>query len=127
MAGHHGTIMRTADADAIDQAISRNIRQQRLPKQLSQTELGDAIGVTFQQIQKYETGANRISAARLLSVAQALGIPITVFFGGIDRTGEVAQAHLGAPLSLKAERQVARVTAAYLISAMRRCGTALPG
>ena len=119
--------MRAGDCEAIDRMISRNIRLQRLKRQLSQTKLGDTIGVTFQQIQKYEAGTNRISAARLLRIAQALGIPITVFFGGIDRTGEVAQAHLGAPLSLKAERQVARVTAAYLISAMRRCGTALPG
>jgi len=105
--------MRAGDCNAVDRTISRNIRQQRLRQQLSQTQLADAIGVTFQQIQKYETGANRISAARLFSIAHALGIPITTFFDGIDNTGAAAQAHLCAPLSLIAERQAAGVIGAY--------------
>lgn len=48
---------------------------------LSQSELARAVGVAFQQLQKYETGANRISAGRLFALAQRLGVPVGYFFG----------------------------------------------
>jgi transcriptional regulator with XRE-family HTH domain len=51
---------------------------------LSQSELGEAIGLTFQQVQKYECGANRISASRLLEIAQVLGVPIAFFYDDVD-------------------------------------------
>lgn len=62
--------------------IGERIRLRRKQKLMSQTELGDAVELTFQQIQKYEAGNNRISAARLLLVAKALGVPVTYFFEG---------------------------------------------
>ncbi len=68
----------------IDKAIGTAIRLARLARKLSQTDLGNLLGVTFQQVQKYENGANRVSAARLLQLAEALGIP----FG--DLVGEAA-------------------------------------
>ena len=49
---------------------------------MSQTELADQIGVTFQQVQKYETGTNRVGAGRLKHIASALKVPITAFFDG---------------------------------------------
>ena len=104
---------RDSDAQLIDRLIARNIRQQRLWKQLSQTELGDAIGVTFQQIQKYETGANRTSAARLFHIAQALGVPVAALFDESRVTDECGHPDRKAPLSLKAERQAARLVKAF--------------
>ena len=49
---------------------------------MSQSQLADALGITFQQIQKYEKGINRISAGRLFEIANLLGVPITFFFEG---------------------------------------------
>lgn len=66
--------------DEIDRRIGRNIRRLRKARRLSQTRLGMALGVTFQQIQKYESGANRISASALFRLAQALSEPIRGFF-----------------------------------------------
>lgn len=51
---------------------------------MSQTSLGEGLGLTFQQIQKYEKGANRIGASRLLQIAEILQVPVAFFFEGID-------------------------------------------
>jgi predicted transcriptional regulator len=60
----------------IDVLVGQNIRICRLQKGLSQGELGRRIGVTFQQVQKYEKGANRVGASRLTQIADVLGVPI---------------------------------------------------
>ncbi len=57
---------------------------------ISQTELGDKIGVTFQQVQKYENGANRVGASRLTRIAKVLGVPVGTFFGGPGETDAAA-------------------------------------
>jgi transcriptional regulator with XRE-family HTH domain len=57
------------------------VRSRRLECRLSQTELADRIGVTFQQVQKYEKGVNRIGAGRLQRISEALEVPISFFFG----------------------------------------------
>src|SRR5437870_4525439 len=71
---------RTRRPDRHDEEVGRRLRARRLERELSQTQLGEQIGVTFQQLQKYETGANRISAGRLQRAAEALGVPMTFFF-----------------------------------------------
>jgi transcriptional regulator with XRE-family HTH domain len=63
-----------------DIEIGRRIRALRLERGITQTQLGNLLGVTFQQIQKYEKGANRVAAARLQRVAQALDVPIMFFY-----------------------------------------------
>jgi transcriptional regulator with XRE-family HTH domain len=68
--------------DPRDTEIGKRIRALRLERGLSQTELGNLLGVTFQQIQKYEKGANRVAAGRLQRVAEALEVPITFFYAG---------------------------------------------
>src|SRR2546421_10857632 len=68
--------------DSIDKLVGRNIRIQRLAKGLSQTELANQLGVTFQQVQKYEKGVNRIGCGRLFQVASVLGADVTDFFEG---------------------------------------------
>jgi transcriptional regulator with XRE-family HTH domain len=63
-------------ADANDELVGRNIRLQRLSRGLSQSALADAIGVTFQQVQKYEKGTNRVGSGRLVRIAAALDVPV---------------------------------------------------
>lgn len=67
---------------AIDAHVGKKIRYQRWKIGMTQSTLAERIGVKFQQIQKYETGANRVSASRLWETAKALGVPITFFFEG---------------------------------------------
>jgi transcriptional regulator with XRE-family HTH domain len=68
--------------DPRDAEIGQRVRALRLQRGLSQTELGQLISVTFQQVQKYEKGANRISAGRLQRIAEVLGVPVAYFFAG---------------------------------------------
>jgi transcriptional regulator with XRE-family HTH domain len=77
--------------DPRDTEIGKRIRALRLERGLSQTELGNLLGVTFQQIQKYEKGANRVAAGRLQRVAEALEVPITFFYAGNTETNEAPE------------------------------------
>jgi transcriptional regulator with XRE-family HTH domain len=70
--------------DAIDVEVGQRIRVQRLQCGLSQAALANQIGVTFQQVQKYEKGVNRLGAGRLTKIAKVLGVPVTTFFGAHD-------------------------------------------
>jgi transcriptional regulator with XRE-family HTH domain len=63
-----------------DHEIGAAIRRIRTIRGLSQTELGEKVGVTFQQIQKYERGANRVASSRLQRIAVALDVPVSTFF-----------------------------------------------
>jgi len=72
----------TKSADAIDQHVGNRVRAQRLLRGMSQEKLGDALGLTFQQVQKYEKGTNRIGASRLSHIAAILGVPISFFYEG---------------------------------------------
>ena len=72
-------------ADQIDIEIGRRVRAYRIARGLSQTHLGNKIGVTFQQIQKYEKGVNRIGGSRLKKIAGVLDLPIGVLFGEDDK------------------------------------------
>jgi len=65
-----------------DFEIGRLIRARRLLCRLSQTELANTLGVTFQQVQKYEKGVNRVAAGRLVKIADTLDIPVSFFFEG---------------------------------------------
>jgi len=73
--------------DPVDIEVGRRIRIQRMARGLSQTELGKRIGVTFQQVQKYEKGANRVGAGRLTRIANVLEVPVSTFFGASDGSG----------------------------------------
>ena len=66
----------------IDQYVGARIRMRRIMLGMSQERLGDAIGLTFQQIQKYEKGTNRIGASRLQQVGHILNVPVEFFFEG---------------------------------------------
>ena len=66
----------------IDQHVGRRVRMRRLMLAMSQEKLGDALGLTFQQVQKYEKGATRISASRLQQMSDILQVPVEFFFEG---------------------------------------------
>jgi transcriptional regulator with XRE-family HTH domain len=66
----------------IDIHVGARVRMRRILSGLSQEKLGDALGITFQQIQKYEKGTNRMGASRLQEAAKVLGVPVNFFFEG---------------------------------------------
>jgi transcriptional regulator with XRE-family HTH domain len=66
----------------IDKHVGARVRMRRVLVGLSQEKLGDAMGITFQQIQKYEKGTNRIGASRLQEASRILGVPVNFFFEG---------------------------------------------
>ncbi|MBB3593885.1 transcriptional regulator with XRE-family HTH domain [Rhizobium sp. BK529] len=76
---------------SVDVHVGKTIRIQRLLRKVSQTELGDRVGVTFQQIQKYEKGSNRVSASMLVEIAGALNVDVRTFFD--DLTAPAANAN----------------------------------
>ena len=76
-------------ADSRDAEVGRRVRSRRLECRLSQTELASRVGVTFQQLQKYETGVNRIGAGRLQRISEALEVPITFFFDSTPHAGRL--------------------------------------
>ena len=68
----------------VDMHVGSRIRLRRRLLGLSQTKLGDTVGLTFQQIQKYENGANRVGASRLYRLATALNVPVSFFFDAMS-------------------------------------------
>ncbi|MEJ2816399.1 helix-turn-helix transcriptional regulator [Caulobacter sp. CCG-8] len=73
--------------DPIDVHVGKLIRARRRAIGMSQDELAPAIGVSFQQVQKYELGSNRVSASKLFAIAQALGVPVGTFFADLEEAG----------------------------------------
>jgi transcriptional regulator with XRE-family HTH domain len=71
----------------IDRHVGFRLRLARASRKLSQTDLAKASGITFQQVQKYEKGTNRVSASRLFEFATLLGVQISYFFEGADESG----------------------------------------
>jgi transcriptional regulator with XRE-family HTH domain len=70
--------------DPVDVEVGQRIKMQRLQSGLSQSTLAEKLGVTFQQVQKYERGVNRVGAGRLTKIAEVLGVPVSSFFGAHD-------------------------------------------
>ncbi|MGJ8555673.1 MAG: helix-turn-helix domain-containing protein [Sulfitobacter geojensis] len=77
----------------VDVHVGQKIRQRRWLTGMTQQRLAELVGIKFQQIQKYETGANRVSASRLWDIADALDVNVSFFFDGIKTEEEEAQAH----------------------------------
>jgi transcriptional regulator with XRE-family HTH domain len=88
--------MRTASEHKIDRLIGDRIRIARAYRKWNQDELGEAIGVTFQQVQKYENAVNRVSVSRLMSIAVATGMPLSFFLEPLDGGVEADPAFPGA-------------------------------
>jgi transcriptional regulator with XRE-family HTH domain len=90
----------------VDAHVGKRIRHQRWMVGMTQQQLAEKIGIKFQQVQKYETGMNRVSASRLWDIAEALGVGIVFFFDGI--AGEKP-----APIPVIADKEAAELVKSY--------------
>jgi transcriptional regulator with XRE-family HTH domain len=99
--------------DFIDVEVGQRIRIQRLAAGLSQSELAERIGVTFQQVQKYEKGMNRVGAGRLTKIARVLNVPVGSFFDGRETIEQVALQGMDSPLAAMAQPYAYRLLRAY--------------
>jgi transcriptional regulator with XRE-family HTH domain len=81
-----------------DRHVGARVRMRRMMLSMSQEKLGDALGLTFQQVQKYEKGANRIGASRLQQIAHILQVPVSFFFDGAPNVpGQTSDGFAEAP------------------------------
>src|SRR5215510_1335043 len=103
---------RTKAPDARDADVGRRIRAQRLVCNMSQTELGNRVGITFQQIQKYEKGVNRVGAGRLARIAEVLKVPVSYFFAG-DTNAPESDDNVNTGLSFLETAGAVRLARAY--------------
>jgi len=101
--------------DPVDVEVGHRIRIERLSRGLSQTALANQLGVTFQQVQKYEKGVNRVGAGRLTKIAEVLGVPVGTFFGSQEILAGEGQAKDGeaSPLKLLTVSGAFRLLRAY--------------
>ena len=82
--------MVTKSPNPVDRHVGSRVRMRRMLVGMSQEKLGEALGITFQQIQKYEKGTNRIGASRLHQIARVLNVPIEFFYEGAPLIGSVS-------------------------------------
>ncbi|TAK46664.1 MAG: XRE family transcriptional regulator [Xanthobacteraceae bacterium] len=75
--------MSTKAPNPVDKYVGSRVRMRRIMLGMSQEKLGDALGLTFQQVQKYEKGTNRVGASRLQQIAEVLQVPVSFMFEGI--------------------------------------------
>lgn len=80
---------------------------------MTQQRLAELVGIKFQQIQKYETGANRVSASRLWDIADALGVEIGFFFEGIKAEGEPEKAAENVPIDVMGDKEAMDLIRSY--------------
>ena len=101
--------------DPVDVEVGHRIRIERLARGLSQTALANQLGVTFQQVQKYEKGVNRVGAGRLTRIAEVLGVPVGTFFAGKEllEGEQAAQPGEASPLKLLTVSGAFRLLRAY--------------
>lgn len=88
----------------VDITVGNTVRELRIRKGVSQQALGDQIGVSFQQVQKYERGTNRMGSSRLVQIAEALGVQVEDLFRGINQANAAKPDEGGAPLNVKASK-----------------------
>ena len=90
--------------------MGKKIRLRRIEQRISQSDLGEKLGVSFQQVQKYEKGINRVGASRLQQIATALDVPVTFFYDGDGKTKEVESLlFLDGAFSLRLLRAYSRI------------------
>ena len=92
----------------VDVHVGQRVRQRRWMIGMTQQQLGERVGIKFQQIQKYETGTNRISASSLWDIAEALEVPVSFFFEGLDNSGSMTPATSGDMLTDKEALELVR-------------------
>jgi transcriptional regulator with XRE-family HTH domain len=102
--------MKQRSAGKPDIEMGKKIRLRRVEQRISQSDLGEKLGVSFQQVQKYEKGVNRVGASRLQQIATALDVPVTFFYDSDNKTREVESLlFLDSAFSLRLLRAYSRI------------------
>ena len=96
----------------VDVHVGKRIRHRRWMNGTTQQQLADQVGIKFQQIQKYETGMNRVSASRLWDIAAALNVPVAFFFEGLNAQSEDRGAS-DMPADLLSDREALELLRSY--------------
>ncbi|WP_372614597.1 helix-turn-helix domain-containing protein [Aquicoccus sp.] len=101
-------------AHPVDVHVGKRIRHRRWLLGMTQQQLAEKVGIKFQQIQKYETGANRVSASRLWDISEALDVPVSFFFEGMDVEAEVAKDQIDSiPADLFGDKEALDLVRSY--------------
>lgn len=96
----------------VDVHVGKRIRHRRWMVGMTQQQLAERVGIKFQQIQKYETGMNRVSASRLWDIADALEVPVSFFFEGLDGRDSGNGAN-GMPDDLLSDKEALELVRSY--------------
>ncbi|MGP6086537.1 helix-turn-helix domain-containing protein [Antarctobacter jejuensis] len=100
-------------AHPVDVHVGKRIRHRRWLVGMTQQQLAERVGIKFQQIQKYETGANRVSASRLWDIADALDVPVSFFFEGIETESADAAASENVPADIMGDKEALDLVRSY--------------
>ncbi len=96
-------------ANQVDRHVGQRIKEHRLERGITQQELARALGISYQQVQKYENGTNRVSAGRLYILAQALGVRIGAFFEGLGTPTAARRLSLTNEETIQAAKELAAI------------------
>ncbi len=97
----------------VDVHVGKRIRHRRWLVGMTQQQLAERVGIKFQQIQKYETGANRVSASRLWDIADALSVEVSFFFEGLDNATASSIRTDGVPADLLGDKEALDLVRSY--------------
>lgn len=100
-------------AHPVDVHVGKRVRHRRWLVGMTQQQLAEKVGIKFQQIQKYETGANRVSASRLWDISEALDVPVAFFFEGIDDNAAAESADAQVPTDLLGDKEALDLIRSY--------------
>ncbi len=97
----------------VDVHVGKRVRHRRWLIGMTQQQLAQQVGIKFQQIQKYETGANRISASRLWDIAEALDVPVSFFFEGLEESEKASSDKKSVPADLMGDKEALDLVRSY--------------
>ncbi|WP_420584591.1 helix-turn-helix domain-containing protein [Ruegeria sp.] len=97
----------------VDVHVGKRVRHRRWLIGMTQQQLAQQVGIKFQQIQKYETGANRISASRLWDIAEALDVPVSFFFEGLEESEKESTGKKSVPADLMGDKEALDLVRSY--------------
>lgn len=97
----------------VDVHVGKRVRHRRWLIGMTQQQLAEQVGIKFQQIQKYETGANRVSASRLWDIADALDVPVSFFFEGLEEASKQGEEKTVVPADLMGDKEALDLVRSY--------------
>ena len=100
-------------AHPVDVHVGKRVRHRRWLVGMTQQQLAEKVGIKFQQIQKYETGANRVSASRLWDISEVLDVPVSFFFEGLDVEQAAVAKEERMPLDLMGDKEAMELIRSY--------------